>query len=358
SMLPLLNKALRYRFEAFSSLGLALIVALWFGSNHLGKAANIAVWGIVVFQLTPSFWRERVFPEHVPPFFTHGLYREYLKPDANVIALPFADVGDSMLWQAETTMYFKLVGGWTGFHPAEFNEWPILRAFRYATYLPDAHEQLGTFLAHYHVDAVADSDSDPDAVYWGRLFSPFSAATRKVGGVTVYSMSPALLRPFDKGTAREMRQSAAAAGVDSLLMAEGRWLAAGNSVEHLNAYRLVHDGALDANWCAGATFGDFPLETGKTKIVRLGSHWFCGLRVGATPDGKAIAGYFGSYEALAPTVARLRKRAAHIYFPFPNDLLSPGAATPSDNSLAGMTFVFDPADLTALASQLRTTAAH
>lgn len=74
-----------------------------------------------------------------------------------------------MLWQAQTGMYFRMAGGWTGPMPEEFARWPIANAPMNTPYVPDARTQLMAFLVNHDVSTVIVSDDDPDGPTWRSL---------------------------------------------------------------------------------------------------------------------------------------------------------------------------------------------
>ncbi|MGH7813053.1 MAG: hypothetical protein ACREQI_03520 [Candidatus Binataceae bacterium] len=350
--LPLIGKALPYRFMMYAFLFLALIVARWFASNGLGRGVNMAIAAAVILFTMPNFSYPWAPPKAAPAFFTSGTYRDYLNRGDNLLVIPYGWRGDSMLWQAQTNMYFRMAGGWPGaLHPAEFEQWPFFWAFDWGVYLPDAPDQLGAFLAHHQVDAAVVSDRDPNAAYWGAMLADFSRRVYSGGGVTVYRMLPAALAPYREISAAAMRQRAAAAAIGSLILAAGDWLAAGHRLARLDPAAALQSGALKGSWCAGERID--PASGKKIQVLDSAHHWFCGVEIGGTPYGDAIVGMRGTYADLAPVIARYRKLARHIYFPFPRDLLRPGVPPPHPDELAFIRIEFAPAQIAALAAQLR-----
>ncbi|MGH7814415.1 MAG: hypothetical protein ACREQI_10505 [Candidatus Binataceae bacterium] len=349
--LPVINKALPFRFAAYAYLIFAIIVSRWLGSNGFKPAVNTVIGIIVVAASFASLRGRWVFPAQSPAFFASDMYRDYIKPGDNLLILPFGYRGNSMLWQAETGMYFRMADGWVGAHPAEFDGWPIFNALYAAAYLPDARDQLGAFMAHHGVDDAVVADSDPAAKSWNALFSNFSAAPKHVGGVTVFRIVPASLAPYRNAAAFQMRRQAAAAAVETMLAAAGQWIAAGRNLARLTPYRALQLGALKPQWFVGSTADVY---TGKTVAAAPGSKGFLytGAWMGGTADGRAKVVIRGTYNDLAPVIGRYRKFAAHVYFPYPNDLLPPGAAIPPRNQPLYLEMDFDREQIAAIAAQL------
>ncbi|HUO04011.1 MAG TPA: hypothetical protein VMU16_02320 [Candidatus Binataceae bacterium] len=87
---------------------------------------------------------------------------------------------------------------------------------------------------------------------------------------------------------------------------------------------MLQSGALEQDWCAGPSRD--PIFGVNTKLVDPAYHWYCGIGLGATPDGYALIELGDSYADLKPVIARYRRYPAHMYFPYPHDLLSSATA--------------------------------
>jgi len=264
---------------------------------------------------------------------------------------PFGYMGDSMLWQAETNMYFRMVGGSIGLYPTEFDDWPILNAFTTASFLPDVTEQLKAFMQHHEVNVVIVADSDPDASYWNGLVSTFQNKEYRVGRVTIHRVSPSVLQPYAQITATQMRRRAARAAIDSLLLAAGDWTSSGRNLEELTPFEALKEGFLMPAWCVGPMIGYFSGKNEKSAYPR--SHSFCRSGLGGTSGGLVSIGVYGRYADLEPAINRYRGLAAHIFFPYPNDLLSRGAAPPPPNQWALLEMEFSKDDAAALTAKVR-----
>ncbi|MGD0076040.1 MAG: hypothetical protein ABSD31_17115, partial [Candidatus Binataceae bacterium] len=352
-LLPLLNKALPARFMMYSFLLLAIIAALWFAANRYGAKNKIALAAIVVFSTLPNlsaaYWTHR---DDSPAFFTSALHRRYLAPGENVLVLPFGIRGNSMLWQAETEMYFRLVGGWTGLLPPEFRDWPIVDAFLNAAYLPDVGAQLSAFMAHHEVNTIAVVDGDPDAKSWHALASRCCEKQQSAGGVTVYHLAPGASTTYGSASAIEMRQRADAILFDTLMLAANRWLADGNSLDRLNPLVAQQHGLLPASWVAGAVDEAVGVMR-ENQVTDSQGRYYLGAWLGPATDGYTSVGVYGSYAALEPIIARYRQSAAHIYFPYPHDLPGSGAP-PRPSDMHGLMVVeFERSRLAAAADQIR-----
>ncbi|MGH7815234.1 MAG: hypothetical protein ACREQI_14670 [Candidatus Binataceae bacterium] len=350
--LPLINKALPARFILYSVLCLAIMTTLWISSNRYGRGMNLTIATVLILLLLPDFSTAWTSPVENSPFFTSGIFRKYLRRGENVLVLPFGSRAASMLWQAETGMYFQMAGGYTGPPPPEYTGWPIMFAFTAESYLPDTADQLGAFMRHHRVDAAVVANGDKNAGFWGSLLSQFSAPPAASGGVTVYRILPATLERYRGVTAFQMRQRADSAAIDSLVIGAARWLSAGYDPAQLTATGAVERNFLQADWCAGRPENVVAGERNKAIGLDLTNHWFCGAWLGATHEGHVTVAIYGIYGELEPALTRLRGDASRIYFPYPRNLLAPGAATPPPNARGLMQIVFNREQLIAAAAKL------
>ncbi|HUO03785.1 MAG TPA: hypothetical protein VMU16_01185 [Candidatus Binataceae bacterium] len=341
--LPLIDKALPNRFMMYGFLLLSIIVSIWFSSNKLSTRTNAVVAGAIIVATFPclSFpWAQPIV--HLP-FFSEGYFNGYLKRGENVLVFPFGGLGDSMLWAADSNIYFRLVGGWTEPHPSEFDEWPIRKVFSWIAFQPDAADQFGAFMEHHEVEVAVVADNSSGAEYWRGLLSKFSNARFHAGGVTVDRILPSALEPYRAVTSAEMRQRAAKSAIESLLQAAAHWSATGRSFAGFDPARALESGGLKESWCAGEV---------SNSAVDAVHHWFCGIEIGGTTNGNVRIGLPGAYADLKPVIDRYRNFAHHIFFPFPRDLLSPTASEPAANEQAFLELEFTPAQIAAIAPQL------
>jgi hypothetical protein len=360
-LLPALDKALPARFMMYAFLVLAIIASIWFAESRFGSAVKVALAATIVVSTLPNlsaaYWTRA---DDSPAFFTTALHRRYLAPGENVLVLPFGIRGSSMLWQAETGMYFRTVGGWTGLLPPEFRNWPIVSAFLNATYIPDPGAQLSAFMAHHAVSTIAVVDGDADAKAWHALASACCVAKGSAGGVTLYHLAPGALaphaavtalQPYAAVTTLQMEQQADSMLFDTLLLAADRWLSEGNSLARLTPVEVQQHGLLPASWLTGPTMaGGSILDN---PVTDSSGRYYCGAWLGPMRDGRPSVGVFGPYAALEPIIARYRLSAAHIYFPYPHELLAPEVAPPQPDTRALMVIVFDRAQIAASARLVR-----
>ena len=269
SYLPLLNIALPVRFMMFAWLITALIAAMWLARQDIATPAKIALALLSVVSLFPDplfLWHAQTQIK-MPQFFSRGLYRHYLRPDENVLILPYGKNGDSMLWQAHTSMDFRMAEGWTGLVPPEFLRWPILNTFYSGNLMPDWQTQFKAFLAAHDVEAVVISDRAGDFSQrlladalsaalreftsarsangpWEELLSTLGVQPIRVGGITLYKVPAQVITENRGANLAELETTADAAWFSMLLAAGEKYLSSGEKLEQLTPARARELGLL------------------------------------------------------------------------------------------------------------------
>jgi hypothetical protein len=299
--LPLLGQALPVRFANYGFLVIALIVSLSWAAPDLRFTKVLVVYGLAAYlpNLSLFLWPER-YPD--PPFFSTGLYRKVLHRGENIVILPFGVTGPSMMWQAETGMYFSMSGAWMGPTPQEFQRWPAVNAALAGLPLPDPGRQLRCFLLAHRVEAVVA------AAGAGPLPAALGIKPIELGGVSVYQLPRSMATGVSDQTIEQLEEAATQQWFADLLDAAGRFLAADHSLANLNPVRLHEMGLLPkARW-------------GRRLDLVLGgaSHGaFAGLWIGPGANRTVAVGLFVSPAAAAGLAARYRDQATSILYPYP-----------------------------------------
>jgi hypothetical protein len=351
--LPLLNKALPARFMMYAYLVLAVMVAMWLAADGGGKklrwALGLAIVPFMLPNLSASYW---VTPAEIPAFFSTGLYRQYLAPGETVVVLPYGILGEGMLWQAATGMYFRMAEGYVTFAPPvpeEQGRWPVVAGLYQLRGVPAAGDQFKAYLANHDVGAiivgprrhyrVGSIDGHLSATTWQRAptLAPERDATAamlesmgvpaiETGGVTLYRLTPQTLAPYRKLTALAMEQRAERTRFEALLLAAERYLDGGGDLASLSPQRAQQLGLLAQGWFGGAF-----LSAGDSNPI-----FHSGLVLGpAEPEGIAV-GIEGSYDTLEPIIRSYGADATRIYFPYPTPV-TPGSS-PRGPAMMVMTF--------------------
>lgn len=106
------DNVLPARLSLYVSLACSVIVAIWMASSK-HRTATMLLPGLAVLAIVPmvghGYWKTTPVR---PSFFTTGLYRSCLRQGESILAIPYNNHGDSMLWQAESNFRFRLAEGY------------------------------------------------------------------------------------------------------------------------------------------------------------------------------------------------------------------------------------------------------
>ena len=188
---PLLGRAIPVRFGVYLFLVVALLVAMWLAeparraSKGLKWAMALLIFATMVPNVGKGYWFSR--PSN-PRFFTTDAYRHVIARDETVLALPWGNLGTSMLWQAETGFYFRMPEGYLGaLLPTDYLRDPFL-----APLLESATNftprQLLEFLARRRVGTVVVDAANP--LFWPAALAAAGLHGTADRGVLVYQVPP------------------------------------------------------------------------------------------------------------------------------------------------------------------------
>ena len=193
---PLLRSLVPSRFAVFAELVLAVSTALWL-SAHRGRPALrwlVALLGAVALfpNLAGDWWNTH--PDN-PPFFQTSAYRTDLKRNENVLVIPLAVDGESMLWQAEAGFYFSMPAGYiSSVIPAAEQHNPAIGQLLGGSVieprlrLPSQTAPLiRTFLQAHHVRHIAIEPQYEPA--WSHVLSRLAGPPQHVGGILLYTVN-------------------------------------------------------------------------------------------------------------------------------------------------------------------------
>ncbi len=196
--LPGLNQAASVRFSMYVFLVVGVTVALWLAQAQGSRRWRWLVIGVGVVMLLPNFsgsyWRGRPTD---PQFFSTAVYRRYLHPGETALVLPYGYTGNSMLWQAQTHMYFNMTGGYVGQEiPPSYRTEPLVPTFLGQTgagRINDLATALRSFISRRRVEVVIDASPGIDE--W-KLVLAFREGLHPIsaGGVVLFNVPPAWYR--------------------------------------------------------------------------------------------------------------------------------------------------------------------
>jgi hypothetical protein len=250
-----LKNAAPVRLLLYVYLILAVITSLWLCAASVRPWLKLTIGAaIIAFQLpnlSAVFWVHSVVE---PGFFRDGLYRNYLSKDDTVLILPFWPRGDSMLWQAETRMYFRMAGG-DGPWPKQFRRWPIIDAFAWRSWVPDAPAQFDSYLTNNGVSALIIEDSNLPLC--GKLASSLPTAPIRVGGVSLYRL-PKQSVTSSRLTLIGMRKRFDTQRYETLLVTIQQYLSNGGNERDLIAAKAPALGLIPKNAIIGPAVDLYP----------------------------------------------------------------------------------------------------
>lgn len=193
------NHVVPGRLAMYVSLVAGIIVAMWLAlpakrqwSKWLLAGAGLL---LIVPNVAGSYWSGR--PDD-PQFFSNGAYRHYLRPGETVLILPFGYLGSSMLWQAQSNIYFRMAEGYVSAEvPPDYRRDPIALNLMDPVRWPIAPARLPlalrSFVMRRHVGAII---VDPTAfTAWPSLLTSFGLSSTRLGGVILYPI-PAGWKPL------------------------------------------------------------------------------------------------------------------------------------------------------------------
>src|SRR6266571_187223 len=161
--LPVINQLLPERLTVYVFFVASLLIGLWAGKNLTSlrtgrKDLTLSFkYMLIVFTLLFIFPNVRGGTARtditIPYFFTSGIYKNYIQRGDNVLFLPYAGSGDSMLYQEYTNMYFNLAEGYVGpwvLTPKEFIKNPMTTKLLNISQEPLTSHDLNDFKKYLH----------------------------------------------------------------------------------------------------------------------------------------------------------------------------------------------------------------
>jgi hypothetical protein len=333
--LPLLSIALPIRFMMYEFLVVAVMVAMWFSSPARPLTKWIAA-AVILVSLAPnlhaSFW---VSDLHSPAFFTDRTYATELQPREIIMPLPWGQRGNSMYWQMQSDMYFRMAGGYTGeFAPFEFARMPVANYFYGAIDLPEAGDQLKAYIARFGVQAVIVDPKEAHFESFQPAFASLGAQRLNEKGVALYKIPRDSFSAYAQLPAAQVEARANALRFDAILEAAGKYLAAGHDLAKLSPLELKRLDLLPQDWLVDAAPDTY-------------KDW----QIAPAPGGSVGIIIVGSYDGVRPLLERYRAITTEIDYPAPARWTPD--SHPRNDVVKPLLMTFDAAHLCAAAQSLR-----
>ena len=188
--LPTFNQALPVRFAMFVFLVISIMAAIVFSDPTIAVMVRISLAALSVILLLPNRHYRLTLSQQVdtPAFFETSTLKTYVKPGDRLLIFPYGIQGTSMLWQAQTNMYFDMVGGYTSTYvPVDYRQWPVVEMMLRDEPQPHSADELKRFLVYYQVKGIVVA-RESQAKWRGPLAS-LGIEPKEVGGVLFYAVS-------------------------------------------------------------------------------------------------------------------------------------------------------------------------
>jgi len=333
--LPLIENILPVRFMMFAFLVVAVMAAMWFAAWDASALTKCAAAAVILVSIAPnpdaSFWVSKL---EVPSFFTDGSYAKELSPREIILPLPWAQEGNSMYWQMQSDMYFRMAGGWTGISPFEFDRMPIVNFFQGDTDLPEPGDQLKAYVARFGVTAIV---ADPS---YGRLrtFQPaleaLGVTAEPSGGALIYRIPAGKFGAYAKLTGADVEGRALALRFDTVLAAASNYISGGDDPLKLSPLELKRLNLLPPEW---------QIDTAPDSL----RDW----SIGGFSDNRIGIVLLGSAQGMKPLLDRYFGKVDELQFPAPSRW-SPHSSPPEDR-LDKLLMILDHTQLETAAAQLK-----
>ena len=161
--LPLIQKALPGRLCMYAYLSFGIFAARLIDEIQL-QWLSVATAVLAVLVLLPDvpYTDAAISAVNTPAFFLNGDYKNALSRDDIVLMLPFCLHGNSMIWQAESGMYFRMAAAWTGPLPEKFADEHAYELFGKDGLTPLSTERVRSFISKFKVtDVIIPQNEQP-----------------------------------------------------------------------------------------------------------------------------------------------------------------------------------------------------
>ena len=334
--LPLISIALPVRLMMYAFLVVAVMVAMWFARSTARPPTKCVAAAVILLSIAPnpsaSFWVSRL---DIPAFFTDRTYANELQPRAIVLPLPWGQRGNCMYWQSQSDMYFRLAGGYTGeFAPFEFQRMPVVNYFYGGIDLPEAGDQLKSYLARFDVQAIVADPAEANFSIFEQPLASLGIAPIKDRGVWIYKIPPGAFAAYGRLSGTEVEARANALRFDTIVEAAAKYLSDGHDPAKLSAPELKRLNLLPSDWLVDAT-----------------PHGYTDWLIGPSSGRRVGIIIVGSYEGVKPLLDRYGATASEIQYPAPTRWTRD--SNPPRDTIKPLLIIFDSAGLQSAANELR-----
>jgi hypothetical protein len=194
--LPLIAMLLIYFVQARRTVAARILLGVIVVAGVWSLGAKLHVKGPTRLDLLPAtnatYPGTQVAAFHAPVsqprLFTTREYRSFLRPNEDILPLPWANQGQSMLWQADANFSFRMASGHFGAPPATYMALPIVRELRANRPERGAAPALRSFISAHGVGAIVQDPRWSSA--WTPILKRLGLRGVPAGGVVVYRVPP------------------------------------------------------------------------------------------------------------------------------------------------------------------------
>jgi hypothetical protein len=300
--LPLLSIVLPVRLMTYEFLAAAVMVAMWFSVSSARALTKWIAAAVILVSLAPNlhaaFW---ISDLDIPAFFRDRTYATELQPSEIILPLPWGQKGNSMYWQLQSDMYFRMAGGYTGeFAPFEFARMPVANYFYGGIDLPEAGDQLKAYIARFGVRAVIADPKEENFDSFKQTLDSLGVASKSEKGVWIYKIPDESFAAYATLPATQVEARASALRFDAILEAAGKYLADGHDLSKLSPLELKRLDLLPRDW-----------------LVDAAPDAYIDWQIAPAGGGQIGIIVVGSYDGVRPLIERYRTTASEIDYPAP-----------------------------------------
>jgi len=320
----------------YASLIVAVMAAMWFASPAARPLTKWIAAAAILASIAPnphaSFW---VSSLDIPAFFTDRAYASELEPREIILPLPWGQRGNSMYWQLQSDMYFRMAGGWTGISPFEFDRMPVNNYFYGGIDLPEAGDQLKAYVARFGVQAVIADPIEANFETFKQTLDSLGVTGLNEKGVWIYKIPHDSFAAYAKLPTAQVEARANALRFDAIVEAAAKYLTDGHDLSKLSPLELKRLDLLPRDWLVDASPDAY-------------NDW----QIAPAPGGRVGIIVVGSYEGVRPLIERYRAIASEIDYPAPTRWTAD--SRPRLDVIKPLLVTFDTAHLIDAARSLQT----
>jgi hypothetical protein len=202
--------------------------------------------------------------------------------------------------------------------PVEFQRWPIVRAFTWHTYVPEATEQFKAFLSAHDVGAIVATDQQ--RILYEPLLASLSIEPVATGDIWLYRL-PIRSKREVKADLTDMSKRFDSECLASLVTIAEKYLSDGSDLGSLSMLKVQQLGMIPSDSLIGP-LARIDLGAPYNRNVITDAHNAYGAYLGEMFKNRVGVGVYAWYPAVEQLIHILRGTASGTYFPYRDELRS------------------------------------